>query len=173
MGKLVIMVGAVALVGVALFKTQFAATAPLAGAIACSGNCDVADLMMSSRSESLDAARIAFDGMLRRAHRMTHRHRAALVWREGRYLAATLRSEQTLVGGRLRAVPLTTKQGERCRHAFVRILERDQSALRQLQRGLAAPTPSWATVERYETARRQSDRAYAKDVKPCFATVTP
>jgi hypothetical protein len=137
--------------------------------IDCFGDCtgvespllqDVARLVVAAQSPSLDRAGAAFMQLAARARRLPPARSAALVRRRAG-VVATLAAEETLLRGRVGAVPLRTDDGNVCRRAFLRLVARYKWALDRFQRN--------HSIRRFDVAKRQSDRSYARDVRPCLA----
>jgi hypothetical protein len=193
MGKIVLILGALVVGALLLAKAGFISTQFVTSStgadgktsMRCYGDCagvhttggsdlmqDVASLGAAGQSVSLHRAGQSFSALLARAHRMPHTPGATLLWRLGRLPTSNLAAEETLLAGRLAAVPLRTSGGAVCRRAAVRLVSRYAWALGRFRDELGGRRPTWAAVRRFDDAKRQSDRTYAREVLPCLESAS-
>ena len=130
---------------------------------------DAVALVEADQSPRFGRAVIGMHRLLTRAGRMAHPAGSALVWRQAPRLAGAIDSEESLLLDRVRAVDLQTSAGEDCRLAALRLVARDQSAVREFEIALAQSEPAWNAIKRFNAGTRAAGKAYIADARPCIA----
>jgi len=130
---------------------------------------DAVALVAADQSPRYGRAVIGMRRLLTRAGRMRHPAGSALVWQKAPAFARTMDAEESLLLDRVRAADLQTPAGEVCRQAALRLVARDQWAVREFEIALAQSQPAWNAIKRYNAGTRKAVKAYIGDVQPCIA----
>lgn len=115
---------------------------------------DAVALVATDQSPRYGRAVIGMRRLLTRAGRMSQPAGSALVWRKAPAFARTMEAEESLLQDRVRAVDLQTPAGEVCRQAALRLVARQQWAVREFEAALEQTEPTWNAIERFNAATR-------------------